>query len=91
MPAPEHDQLPDIAVGHHPDFGITATSPRQLAANAWMLKGFDFHPVPGHSALYSLADQQNDGQGCTTRAVALLRKAGYQVDADIAFDPSLAS
>ncbi|WP_371790360.1 hypothetical protein OG285_05700 [Streptomyces sp. NBC_01471] len=91
MPEPEHDQLPHIAVGHHPDFGIIATNPRQLAASAWMLKGFDFHPVPGHSALYALADQQSDGQGRATRAVALLRKAGYRVDTDVAFDSSLAS
>ncbi|MEU9791905.1 hypothetical protein AB0E27_14990 [Streptomyces sparsogenes] len=56
-----------------------------------MLKGFDFHPVPDHPNLYALANQQNDGQGRTTRAIALLRKAGYRVDVDAAFDPSLTS
>jgi hypothetical protein len=91
MPTPDHDSLPDIAVGRHPDYGIVATNPKQLAASAWMLKGFDFHPVPGYPTLYALADQQRDGQGRATRAVALLRKAGYQVDVDAAFDPSLAS
>ncbi|WP_217554046.1 hypothetical protein [Streptomyces sp. GbtcB6] len=91
MPAPDHDSLPDITVGHHPAHGIVATNPKQLAAGTWVLRGFDFHPVPGHPALYALADQQRDGQGRATRAVALLRKAGYQVDADAAFDPSLAS
>ncbi|MFC7259679.1 hypothetical protein [Streptomyces lutosisoli] len=91
MPAPEHDPLPDIAVGRHPDFGIVASNPKQLAASAWVLKGFDFHPVPDHSNLYALANQQHDGQGRATRAVALLRKAGYRVDVDAAFDPSLAS
>ncbi|MGA5632522.1 hypothetical protein [Streptomyces lydicamycinicus] len=55
-----------------------------------MLKGFDFHPVPDHPTLYALADQQRDGQGRVSRAVALLRKAGYQVDVDAAFAPSLA-
>ncbi|MFG3289826.1 hypothetical protein ACGF3G_13620 [Streptomyces sp. NPDC048179] len=91
MPTPEHDPLPDVAVGRHPDFGIVASNPKQLAASAWMLKGFDFHPVPDHPNLYALANQQRDGQGRTTRAVALLRKAGYRVDVDAAFDPSLAS
>ncbi|MEU0112803.1 hypothetical protein ABZ137_03515 [Streptomyces bobili] len=90
MPTPEHVPLPDIAVGRHPDFGIVASSPKQLAARTWMLKGFDFHPVPDHPNLYALANQQRDGQDRATRAVALLRKAGYRVDADATFDPSLA-
>ncbi|WP_371659506.1 hypothetical protein [Streptomyces sp. NBC_00280] len=91
MPTPEHDPLPDIAVGRHPDFGIVASSPKQLTAKSWMLKGFDFHPVPDHPNLYALANQQRDGQDRATRAVALLRKAGYRVDVDATFDPSLAS
>ncbi|MER5970376.1 hypothetical protein ABT112_11690 [Streptomyces sp. NPDC002055] len=86
-----YDSLPDIAVGRHPDYGIVAANPKQLAASTWMLKGFDFHPIPDQPTLYALADQQRDGQGRATRAVALLRKAGYQVDVDTAFDPSLAS
>ena len=91
MPAPDHDPRPDVAVGHHPDYGIVAANPKQLAASTWMLKRLDFHPVPGHSTLYALADQHRDGQGRATRAVALLQKSGYQVEADTAFDPSLAS
>ncbi|MEU3792971.1 hypothetical protein AB0F07_24730 [Streptomyces fructofermentans] len=91
MPTTEHDPLPDIAVGRHPDFGIVASNPKQLAASTWMLKGFDFHPVSDHPNLYALANQQRDGQGRATRAVGLLRKAGYRVDADAAFDPSPAS
>lgn len=91
MPTPEHDPLPDIAVGHHPDFGIVASNPKRLAASTWMLKGFDFHPVPNHPNLYALANQQRDGQGRATRAVALLRRAGYRVDVDAVFDPLLAS
>ncbi|MFJ1545206.1 hypothetical protein [Streptomyces sp. NPDC088246] len=86
-----YDSLPDLAFGHHPDHGIVAANPKNLAASAWMLNGFDFHPVPDQPTLYALADQQWDGQGRTSRAVALLRKAGYQVDADAAFDPGLAS
>ncbi|WP_260640506.1 hypothetical protein [Streptomyces angustmyceticus] len=89
MPAPDHDSLPDVAFGRHPDYGIVAANPKHLAASAWMLKMFDFHPVPDHPKLYALADQQRDGQGRASRAVELLRKAGYQVDADAAFDPSL--
>ncbi|MEV7468873.1 hypothetical protein AB0O20_20555 [Streptomyces kronopolitis] len=46
--------------------------------------------APDHPKLYALADQQRDGQGRVTRAVAMLRKAGYQVDVDAAFAPSLA-
>ncbi|AEW95128.1 MULTISPECIES: hypothetical protein [Streptomycetaceae] len=86
-----YDSLPDLAFGHHPVYGIVAANPKNLAASAWMLKGFDFHPVPDQPTLYALADQQRDGQGRTTRAVAMLRRAGYQVDVDAAFDPSLAS
>jgi hypothetical protein len=52
-----------------------------------MLRGFDFHPVPGHPRLYVLADQQHDGRGRATRAVDLLRRANYQVQADAEFDP----
>ncbi|MFD9503427.1 hypothetical protein [Streptomyces sp. NPDC060035] len=86
-----YDSLPDVAVGRHPDYGIVAANPKQLAASTWMLKGFGFHPVPDQPTLYALTDQQRDGQGRATRAVALLREAGYQVDVDAAFDPSLAS
>ncbi|MEY9841705.1 hypothetical protein [Streptacidiphilus sp. EB103A] len=91
MPTPDHDSLPDVAVGRHPDHGIVAANPKQLASSTWMLKGFDFHPVPDHPTLYTLADQQRNGQDRATRAVALLRKAGYRVDVDAAFDPSLAA
>jgi hypothetical protein len=56
-----------------------------------MLKGFDFHPVPHHPNLYALANQKRDGEGRATRAVALLRKAGYRVDVDAVFDTSLTS
>ncbi|WP_329133232.1 hypothetical protein OG552_15340 [Streptomyces sp. NBC_01476] len=90
MPTPDHP-LPDITVGHHPDFGIVASNPKRLAAGAWMLRGLDFHPVPGHRDLYALSDQERDGLGRATRAVALLRKARYHVDADAALDPSLAN
>ncbi|MGW7710950.1 hypothetical protein [Streptomyces sp. NPDC054771] len=85
-----YDSLPDVAFGHHPHYGIVAANPKQLESSEWMLKRLDFRPVPDQPTLYALADQQRDGQGRTTRAVALLREAGYQVDVDAAFDPSLA-
>ncbi|MGW1539769.1 hypothetical protein ACWCPM_05765 [Streptomyces sp. NPDC002309] len=88
MPS-HYDVLPDLAFGHHPVHGIVAANPKNLAASTWMLKGFDFHPVPNQPTLYALADQNSDGQNRTTRAVELLRKAGYRVDVDIALGPSL--
>lgn len=83
---PSENPLPDIAVGRHPDFGIVATNPKNLAAGAWMLRGFDFHPVPGHPDLHALADQQRDGPGRATRAVDFLRRASYRVEVDAEFD-----
>lgn len=83
---PSENPLPDIAVGRHPDFGIVASNPKRLAASAWMLRGFDFHPVPGHPGLHVLADQQRDGRKRAVRAVDLLRRANYQVQADAEFD-----
>ncbi|MFH9734402.1 hypothetical protein [Streptomyces sp. NPDC017260] len=89
MPS-HYDVLPDLSFGHHPVYGIVAANPKNLAASTWMLKGFGFHPVPDVPTLYVMANQERDGQGRTTRAVELLRKAGYRVDVDAAFDPSLA-
>lgn len=71
-----YDSLPDAAFGHHPHYGIVAANPKQLASSEWVLKRLDFHPVPDQPTLYALTDQQRDGQGRTTRAVALLRQAG---------------
>lgn len=87
MPS-HYDVLPDLAFGHHPVHGIVAANPKNLAASTWMLKGFDFHPVPDQPTLYALADQNRDGHGRTSRAIELLRKAGYQVDVDAALDPA---
>ncbi|MGC4998477.1 hypothetical protein [Streptomyces sp. DT195] len=89
MPS-HYDALPDLAFGHHPNYGIVAANPKNLAASTWMLERLDFHPVPDQPTLYALAHQERDGQGRTTRAVELLRKSGYQVDVDAAFSPSLA-
>lgn len=32
MTTSEHESSPDIALGHHPDFGIVAANPKQSAA-----------------------------------------------------------
>ncbi|XEC32566.1 hypothetical protein JAO84_05210 [Streptomyces fradiae] len=90
MPTSAEELLADVTVGRHPDHGIVAANPKNLAADTWMLERLDFRPVPGEPTLYALADQQRDGQGRATRAVALLRNAGFRVDADAVFDPSLA-
>lgn len=86
MPSP-HDALPDMAVGHHPVYGIVAANPHHLAAGAWMLQRLDFLPVPGEPTLHSLIDQHRDGPGRATRAVTLLRQSGFLVHADAEFDP----
>ncbi|MGW2056242.1 hypothetical protein ACWCOZ_20405 [Streptomyces sp. NPDC001840] len=87
MPTTEHHPRPDIAIGHHPQYGITAANPKRLPAGQWMLERLDFHPIPGHPTLYALTDQARWGQDRATRAVAYLRRAGYRVDADAAFEP----
>ncbi|MFG3199876.1 hypothetical protein ACGFYT_27525 [Streptomyces sp. NPDC048208] len=82
--------LPDLAFGHHPDHGIVAANPKNLAAGTWMLERLDFHLIPDDPTLYALAHQERDGPGRTARAVELLRNSGYRVDVDAALDPSLA-
>ncbi|WP_435190991.1 hypothetical protein [Streptomyces sp. bgisy126] len=90
MPTLDQEPLPDVAVGYHHDYGIVAANPKNLPASTWMLERLDFHPVPGEPTLYALADQQRDGAGRAARTVTLLRNAGFRVDADAVFNPSLA-
>lgn len=85
MPPSEYP-LPDITIGRHPDYGIVATTPKDLAAGAWMLRGFGFHPVPGQRHLYALENQQHHAQARATRAVDVLRRASFRVQADAEFD-----
>ncbi|WP_261992875.1 hypothetical protein [Streptomyces sp. adm13(2018)] len=89
LPTSAEELLADVTVGRHPDYGIVAANPKNLAAGTWMLERLDFRPVLGEPTLYALTDQQRDGQGRATRAVALLRNAGFRVDADAVFNPSL--
>jgi hypothetical protein len=79
--------IPDVIVGHHPDHGIVATTPTPFAAGRWMLDRLGFRPLADSPDLFALDDQEPDGSDRATRAVALLRTAGYRVDADIALDP----
>ncbi|MFJ5875309.1 hypothetical protein ACIQD1_11370 [Streptomyces sp. NPDC093088] len=90
MPTSDQEPLPDVVVGHHPDYGIVAANPNNLPASTWMLERLDFHPVPGEPTLYALADPQRDSADRAARAVTLLRNADLRVDVDAAFDPSLA-
>ncbi|WP_244290877.1 hypothetical protein [Streptomyces virginiae] len=89
LPTFAEELLADVTVGRHPDYGIVAANPKNLAAGTWMLERLDFLPVLGEPTLYALTDQQRDGQGRATRAVALLRNAGFRVDTDAVFNPSL--
>ncbi|WP_234331986.1 hypothetical protein [Streptomyces sp. NRRL S-87] len=89
LPTSAEEVLADVTIGRHPDYGIVAANPKNLAAGPWMLERLDFHPVRGQPTLYALTDQQRDGQGRATRAVALLRNAGFWVDMDAVFIPSL--
>ncbi|MFC8278068.1 hypothetical protein ACFUJR_37185 [Streptomyces sp. NPDC057271] len=89
LPTSAEELLADVTVGRHPDYGIVAANPKNLAAGTWMLERLDFRPVLGEATLYALTDQQRDGQGRATRAVALLRNAGFRVDTDAVFNPSL--
>ncbi|WP_260462017.1 hypothetical protein [Streptomyces lateritius] len=89
LPTSAEELLADVTVGRHPDYGIVAANPKNLAAGTWMLERLDFRPVLGEPTLYALTDQQRDGQGRATRAVALLRNAGFRVDTDAVFNPSL--
>ncbi|MFG3350970.1 hypothetical protein [Streptomyces sp. NPDC048001] len=89
LPTSAEELLADVTVGRHPDYGIVAANPKNLAAGTWMLERLDFRPVLGEPTLYALTDQQRDGQGRATRAIALLRNAGFRVDTDAVFNPSL--
>ncbi|MFJ4007332.1 hypothetical protein ACIPWL_28285 [Streptomyces sp. NPDC090023] len=88
MPS-HYDVLPDLAFGHHPDHGIVAANPKNLASSSCMLESLDFQPVLDQPTLYTLGDQHRDGVGRTAQAVALLRRIGYRVEADATLDPAL--
>lgn len=79
----------DLTIGRHPQYGIVAVASGPFAGTAWMLDGFDFHPVPGHQGMFVLANQHHEPNARATHAVDLLRHAGYHVHADLALDPDI--
>ncbi|MER7702410.1 hypothetical protein ABTX81_05865 [Kitasatospora sp. NPDC097605] len=87
MPAEAPRNLPDVAVGHHPDHGIVAALPTQSAAAQWMLERLEFQRVPDHPSLYALTDQHRQASERAAWAVKLLNGAGYRVDTDMSLAP----
>ncbi|MEV4555749.1 hypothetical protein AB0K51_01985 [Kitasatospora sp. NPDC049285] len=87
MSVPDPTQLPEVAIGHHPDHGIVAALPTQSPAAQWMLERLDFQRVPGHPSLYALTDQQREAFERTAWAIKLLTGAGYRVDTDMSLAP----
>ncbi|MFF2954099.1 hypothetical protein ACFVVU_22500 [Kitasatospora sp. NPDC057965] len=88
MPAEAPRNLPDVAVGHHPDHGIVAALPTQSASAQWMLERLEFQRVPDHPSLYALTDQHRQAHERATWAVKLLNGAGYRVDTDMSLAPA---
>ncbi|MGF1425467.1 hypothetical protein [Kitasatospora sp. LaBMicrA B282] len=79
MPA---TQLPEVAIGRHPEHGIVATLPTRSPAAQWMLERLEFQPLPGRPDLYALTDQHREPAERTAWAIRLLNGAGYRVDTD---------
>ncbi|MFD5437781.1 hypothetical protein ACFWJ4_37220 [Kitasatospora sp. NPDC127067] len=84
MPAAEPTQLPDVAIGHHPNHGIVASLPTQSPAAQWMLERLDFQRLPDHPTLYTLTNQHREAPERAAWAAKLLTDAGYRVDTDVA-------
>jgi hypothetical protein len=53
-----------------------------MPAASWMLDRLDFRPVSDGATLFALDDQARDGRTRTEQAIATLRMAGYEVDAE---------
>ncbi|MFJ6382684.1 hypothetical protein ACIQI7_22120 [Kitasatospora sp. NPDC092039] len=87
MPAAESTQLPDVAIGHHPNHGIVASLPTQNAAAQWMLERLDFQQLPGNPRLYALTDQHREAPERAAWASKLLTGAGYHVETDMSLAP----
>ncbi|MFD8705486.1 hypothetical protein ACFV1W_23215 [Kitasatospora sp. NPDC059648] len=88
MPAPDPSQLPEVAIGRHPDHGIIAALPTQSAAAEWMLERLEFQRIPGHPSLFALADQQREADARAAWAAKLLTGTGYRVDTDMSLAPA---
>ncbi|MBT3160133.1 hypothetical protein KQH42_28255 [Streptomyces sp. CHA1] len=78
MPANE-DVSPDLSFGRHSVYGIVAADPK-LAASTWVLRGFDFHPVPGQPTLYALPIKSTTQRVVRPEQPSCCAKSGYRVD-----------
>ncbi|MFD8321608.1 hypothetical protein [Kitasatospora purpeofusca] len=87
MSAEAPRDLPDVAVGRHPDHGIVAALPTRSASAQWFLERLEFQRVPEHPTLYALTDQNREPADRAAFAVKMLAGAGYRVDTDLALDP----
>ncbi|MFJ7278304.1 hypothetical protein [Kitasatospora sp. NPDC098663] len=85
--APAAPRQADVAVGGHPEHGITANNTTGNPAAAPLLAKAGFYRVPGHPSLYALTKPANSGMERATDTVASLRAAGLTVAADAAYDP----
>ncbi|MER7750912.1 hypothetical protein [Kitasatospora sp. NPDC097643] len=88
MPTAAPTQLPDVAIGHHPNHGIVASLPTQNAAAQWFLERLDFQQLPDNPSLYALTDQHREAPDRAAWAAKLLTGAGYRVDTDMALTPN---
>ncbi|WP_395297308.1 hypothetical protein ACF9IK_30645 [Kitasatospora hibisci] len=86
-PAPAAAGRTDVAVGSHPDHGITATNTSNSPDAARILAKAGFYRMPDHPTLFALTRQEAGGIERATDTVARLRAAGLSVAADAAYDP----
>ncbi|MBV6695545.1 hypothetical protein KV557_00190 [Kitasatospora aureofaciens] len=86
-PAPVAAGRADVAVGTHPEHGITATNTSNSPEAARLLAKAGFYRVPDHPTLFALTRQEAGGVERATDTVARLRTAGLSVAADAAYDP----
>ncbi|MFG3224697.1 hypothetical protein ACGF07_07955 [Kitasatospora sp. NPDC048194] len=91
VPAAEPSQLPDVAVGQHPNHGIVASLPTHNPAAQWMLERLDFQRLSGNPRLYTLTEQHREAPERAVWAAKLLTGAGYRVDTDISLTPENAN
>ncbi|MEU9074572.1 hypothetical protein AB0D22_07800 [Kitasatospora sp. NPDC048538] len=86
-PTPTAAERTDVAVGSHPEHGITATNNTNSPDAARILAKAGFYRVPDHPTLFALTRQEAGGTERATDTVARLRAAGLSVAADAAYDP----
>ncbi|MFD5128965.1 hypothetical protein [Streptomyces olindensis] len=81
---------PHFVFHAHDDHGFVASFTSSMPAHLahWFLVREQFEPVPGEPGLFRLAEPERDGPRRTRQAVQDLRRHGYAVHADQAFDPA---